>query len=374
MSSSRVSSPTDRVRVLVLIKGLGIGGAETLIAESVSHWDRARFDYQVAYLLPWKDQLVERLEGSDVTVNCLEWVGAPGARVVGRLRRLARSFEPDIVHSHLPAAGILARLALTGTRHVYTEHNVVSSYRPVTRRLNWATYARNRAVIAVSEAVAASVEGYPGPSTRVVPNGVSVQVTGAEATAARTELGLKAEDPLIVHVGNIRPHKGHATLVEAVGYLMRKIPAVTVASIGGEKHPGDLQRVRDMATASGVADRIRFLGRRADARAFIAAADLVVNPADVEGLPVSLLEALALGRPVVATAVGGVPSVIRHEMTGLLVPPGEPESLAEAMARALGSPQAIEWGRVGARLVRREFGLDRMVTAYERIYEEVVHA
>ena len=369
-----MSSLTERIRVLVLIKGLGIGGAETLVAESVTHWDRARFAYHVAYLLPWKDQLVERLNDADVPVECLNWVRAPGLKAAGKLRRLTRSFEPDIVHSHLPAASLLARLTLTGVNQVYTEHNLVSSYRPLTRALNRATYARNRAVIAVSDAVAASVEGYPGPRVRVVPNGVSVEVTEAEAATARSELGLKAADALVVHVGNIRPHKGHATLVEAVDHLLQKVSTVTVVSIGGEKNPGDLQRVRDMATARGVADRIRFLGRRADARAFIAAANVVVNPADVEGLPVSLLEALALGRPVVATAVGGVPSVVRHEETGLLVPPGDSEGLAEAMARALASPEALAWGREGARLVRREFGLDRMVTEYERIYEEVVHA
>lgn len=363
---------SERLRVLILIKGLGLGGAETLIAEASRSWDRERFEYRVAYMLPWKDQLVASLEDAGVDVTCLYWERPPGLGAVRRLRSMSRDWRPNLIHSHLPAAGIFARLALPTATHFYTEHNLADSYRQPTRWLNRVTYGRNRTIIAVSDAVAKSVDGYPGPKRRVIPNGVSVTVTSEQASRARAEARLRNGQRLIVHVGNIRPHKGHQTLIEATKRLIAERPDVIVVSLGGEKHTGDLERVRSAARQAGIEQSLRFLGRRDDARAFLAAADVVVNPADVEGLPVSLLEAMALERPVVATAVGGVPSVVRHEITGLLVPPGEPGELAAAMARALSSSSAVEWGIEAARLVDRDFGLDRMVRAYEALYTEVL--
>lgn len=361
-----------RLRVLVLVKGLGIGGAETLISQSASLWDRDSFDYRVAYFLPWKDHLVPSLLADDVSVTCLEWRRSSSLAPVRRLASLARQWRPHIVHSHLPAAGVLARMTLWDPTHVYTEHNLVHSYRQPTRWLNRATYSRNGAVIAVSEAVAETVAAYKGPTPHVIPNGVSIFVSQEEARRPRAELKIGSRVPLVVHVGNIRPQKGHSTLIDAVALVKAAVPEVVVISIGGEKYRGDLERLRNQARAKGLDDQLRFLGRRHDARNFIAASDVVVNPADVEGLPVSLLEALALKRPVVATAVGGVPSVIHHRKSGLLVPPNDPAALAKAMEEALKSPHSARWGAEGARIVEQRHGLDRMVSAYEDIYRGVL--
>lgn len=343
-----------------------------LISESARFWDRDRFEYRVAYMLPWKDHFVQQIADRGVQVECLDWRRPPGLTAGRRLRRMARGWQPHVVHSHLPAAGILARLTVADSAHVYTEHNIVSSYRRPTRLLNRVTYSRNRAVITVSDAVAKSVAGYPGPRPTVIPNGVAIEVPPEEASRTRSELGLKTGDPLVVHVGNIRPHKGHHTLVDAARLLLQEVPDATVISIGAEKHAGALARLRERARDLGIEDRLRFLGGRDDAKSFLAAADVVVNPADVEGLPVTLLEALALAKPVVATSVGGVPSVIEHERTGLLVPPDRPEELASALTRALSAPEAAEWGNQGALVVEESFGLDRMVTSYEALYESVL--
>ena len=351
--------------VLVAIKGLGLGGAEKLVAEGARYWDRERFDYHVAYMLPWKNQLVPELEALDVPVTSLGGARGMTPASVWRLRRLAGDVSADIVHAHSPSVGIAVRSVV---RHplVYTEHNLANSYRQPTRSLNRATYARNAAVTAVSEQVAMSLARFPGPVPVVVQNGVSVAVPPEAAAAARAELGVGPDDPLVVHVGNIRPGKGHDTLIEAVTHLP---DGVAVVSIGAEKWNGDLARVREAASRVGVAHRLRFLGRRSDALEFIAAADVYVNPADHEGLPVTILEALALERPVVATAVGGVPSVVRDEETGVLVPPQEPAALAAAVCGLLEDRQLA--GRLaagGKSLVEREYGLEPMVRAFENIY------
>jgi len=360
-----------RATVLVLIKGLGIGGAETLISEGSAYWDRDRFDYHVAYVLPWKDQLVGALRDREIEVTCLGGSRGTSAGAIRRLRHLIRSLGVDLVHAHLPATGVLARL-VSPVPVVYTEHNLAPSYRLPARLLNRATYGRNAAVIAVSEAVAGSLSGYPGPAPLVVRNGVSTEVDSMVHVDVRTELGLALDDPLVVHVGNIRPHKGHEVLVDAARLLVGQRPDVTVVSIGAEKHLGDLERVAGLAADL---PQLRFLGRRPDARAFIAAADVLVNPSTVEGLPVAILEAMASRTPVVATAVGGVPSVIHDGATGMLVPPNDPEALAGAALRLLGDPALAGQLAAGARdLVVRDYGLERMVRAVETLYEDLLRA
>lgn len=362
----------ERARILVLVKGLGIGGAERLIASGAEHWDRESFDYHVAYVLPWKDALVPAIEKLGIPVTCIGGERGFDPATVFRFRRLVSEFQPALIHAHLPATGILARLTGGGVPVVYTEHNIAHSYRQPTKTLNRATYRRNTAVIAVSNAVGESLEGFPGPKPMVIENGVSVAMDEERARAARAELGL-SDEPLVVHVGNIRPHKGHQNLTEAAVRLFAGHPTVHIVSIGGEKFPGDLERVRNEAARLGVADRLRFLGSRPDALDFVAAADMFVNPADVEGLPVAILEALAMGKPVVATAVGGVPSVVIDGETGRLVPPKDPAALADAILDVLGDPERlISLGKRGRELVEERYGLARMIERYEAVYRDVI--
>jgi glycosyltransferase involved in cell wall biosynthesis len=364
------SEGTSQPRILILIKGLGIGGAERLVAEAVPFWNRSIFDYRVAYVLPWKDQLVPDLVNAQVTVDCIGGRSGLDLTTLWRLRRLLG--EIDLVHAHLPATGILARL-VSRVPVVYTEHNLAGSYRQPTRTLNRLTFGRNRAVTAVSSAVAESLDGFPGPAPVVVPNGVAVSIDDSQVADVRKDLGVSPTQPLVVHVGNIRPHKGHETLVNVASRLSKIVPDAVVVSAGGEKFPGDLARVRNLATAAGLSHQLRFLGRIEDARPLLAAADVVVNPADVEGLPLVLLEALALSRPVVATAVGGVPSVIIDGQTGRLVQPGDADALARAIAEVLADPkQGRKWGEAGARLVNTEYGVARMVQSFEDIYRALL--
>jgi glycosyltransferase involved in cell wall biosynthesis len=235
------------------------------------------------------------------------------------------------------------------------------------------TYGRNSAVICVSEAVRESVVGYPGPRPVVVPNGVPA-LAATTGDRVREEFGIGADTKLIVHVGNIRPHKGHENLINATTKLVEMGEDCVVLSVGGEKHQGDLERVRRSAADNGISSAIRFLGRRTDARRLLGAADLVVNPSDVEGLPIALLEAMAMARPVVATDVGGVASLVKDEATGLLVPPADPDSLASAISRALHDPDASKWGQAGASLVQADHGMAGMIRSYEATYRKILGA
>ena len=138
-------------KILLLIKGLGRGGAEQLLVNAARYVDRERFGYEVAYLLPYKDDLVDELEEAGLRVHCL---GGAGPGWILRLRALVRHKGFDLVHSHLPYVGIGARLGLRGrARLVYTEHNVWQMYRPMTRRGNMLTLPADDHVFAVSQHV-----------------------------------------------------------------------------------------------------------------------------------------------------------------------------------------------------------------------------
>jgi glycosyltransferase involved in cell wall biosynthesis len=359
-----------RTKVLVVIKGMGIGGAERLVSEGSRFWDRERFDYKVAYMLPWKDALVPDLEANGIPVECFGTGRGLSIRALTRLRALCR--QADVIHSHLPISGTLVRMLGDGCPHVYTEHNLTSSYRPLTRWANRVTYGRNAATTAVSQSVADSLRGYPGPPVRVIPNGVAPVVAPGSAERVRTELALGPEQTLVVHVGNIRQGKGHDTLIEAAVIALAKDPNLTFVSIGSEKVRGDLARLRAIASARGLGDRLRFLGPRSDALDFTVAADIYVNPSEVEGLPVAILEAMAVGRPVVATAAGGVPSVVKTGETGYLVDASDPASLANRVVELAADPAArTEFGERARTLIESRFALKDMVRSYESIYEEL---
>lgn len=365
---------SDKIRVLVLIKGLGIGGAEKLISEGARFWDRESFDYSVAYVLPWKDQLVGDLESQGIEVQMIGGERGLTPPTLSRLRRLVRDEHIDLIHAHLPTMGIVARVA-SPVPVVYTEHNMADSYRPLTRTLNRMTYGRNAAATAVSGAVAVSIAGWPGDPAMVIPNGVAVHVDPDGVAAARQELRLAESDLLVAHVGNIRPGKGHDVLIDAVAHLHERLPSVRFVSIGGEKYPGDLERVRGRAIEAGLEDVLRFMGRRPDALSFVAAADLFVNPSSVEGLPVAILEAMALGRPVVAAAAGGVPGIVKDGVTGILVEPNEPEALAGGIEKMLNDPYLAErLGQAAQDMVEKEYGLEPMVRATEDVYRRVIRA
>jgi glycosyltransferase involved in cell wall biosynthesis len=363
---------SDRIRVLVLIKGLGIGGAEKLVSEGARFWDRESFDYSVAYVLPWKDMLVADLEAQGVEVHMIGGKRGLTPPTLSRLRRLIREKGIDLVHAHLPTMGIVARVA-SQVPVVYTEHNMADSYRPLTRALNRITYGRNAAATAVSGAVAGSVAGWPGDPALVIPNGVAVHVEPDGVAAARKELSLSGSDVLVAHVGNIRPGKGHDVLIDAVAHLHQRLPSVRFVSVGGEKYPGDLERVRGRAIETGLEDVLRFMGRRPDALNFVAAADVFVNPSSVEGLPVAILEAMALGRPVVAAAAGGVPGIVKDGVTGILVEPNEPKALAAGIEKLVNDPYLAErLGQAAQDMVDKEYGLEPMVRATEDVYRTVL--
>lgn len=368
------TSRSKAIRVLWLTKGLGPGGAERLLVSFARMADRERFDLRAAYLLPWKDHLVAGLADLGVPATCLKGGREADPRWVRRLRRLVRDAHIDVVHIHSPLVAALARPALQALprRHrpalMGTEHNVWSSHHPATRWVNRLTLPLEDITLAVSDEVRASMPARLAQRTEVVIHGVDVDDIvrrRGERDAARAELGVEPDELLVVTVANLRANKDYPTMLAAARRLAEAGESVRFMSVGQGPLAEQLEQERDRLS---LGERFRFLGYREDPIRVLVAADVFCLSSRFEGLPISMLEAMAAGLPVVATEVGGIPSVISDGKEGRLVPAGDPAALASAVAD-LGRPEVR--GKFAAAAVQRvdEFGIARAVKRQQDLYE-----
>ena len=367
----------DRIRVLWLIKGLGPGGAERLLTACAAVRDREAFDYRAAYLLPWKDQLAPDLEGLDIAVTCLSMHDERDLRWAIRLRSMLLEHPVDVVHAHSPYAAGVARLVAhslprsTRPRLVSTEHNAWPTFGLATRALNVATSPLDDAVIAVSGEVRDSIRGPARRRTEVVVHGVlleAVRANCARREQTREEFGIGPEDVLVATVANYVPKKDYPNLLEAARRLADRDPSIRLCAVGQGPLERDIHALRHRL---GLDEQVILPGYREDAVGVLAGADIFVLSSRFEGLPVALMEALALGLPVVATAVGGVPEAIEHGVEGLLVPPGRPDVLADSIAELAADRSRRKKMSDAARARGDGFDIERAVRRIERIYCKV---
>ena len=366
-------------RVLWLTKGLGLGGAERLLTLTAAKLDRDRFDVEVAYLLPWKDAFVPELERHGVRTHCLGARRTVDSRWVLRLRRLLRDGGYALVHTHSPVPAAVARLlARSPARLIHTEHNMWDRYRRPTYLANAMTYPRNQAVIAVSDGVAGSIRRprwVPGryPPVETLLHGVEPASAprGRQARlTARREFGIDEAVPVVGNVASLTPKKDHAGLLAAFDLVRRRVPEAVLLLVGSGPLEADL---RAEIWHRGLAGSVRFLGSRDDVPGLLPAFDVFVLSSRFEGLPISLLEAMAAEVACVTTRVGGIPEAITDGVEGRLVPAGEPPALANALADVLLDPQArSRLAAAGRARIVEEFSIDRAVRRTEEIYAQVL--
>ena len=361
------------LRVLLLVKGLGRGGTEQLLTSTVRHADRDRFRFEVAYLLPWKDALVEELRDEGASVTCLD-----GARGVGWIRRLRNLADRvDLVHAHSPYPAIAARAVLPRRLpFVYTEHNQWPRYHRATYWGNALTYARNDHVFAVSDHVLHSIS-YPRPlrfrrmpplETLLHGPDPTVVARSASADGVRAELEIPESDLLVGTIANLKAHKGIQYLLAAIPLVRRTYPSTRFVVVGQGPLERDLKR---LSVELGVEDDVVFAGYRDDAPRIAHAFDVFVMASLHEGLPIALLEAMSLGRPSVVTNVGGLPEIVDDGGEGLIVPPADPGALANAIVRLLGDPDLRARCGSGARRRAAAFDITGAVRRMEQVWEGV---
>ncbi|MCW2608616.1 MAG: glycosyl transferase group 1 [Frankiales bacterium] len=229
-------------------------------------------------------------------------------------------------------------------------------------------------VLTVSRAQRATYAaiGLPATATSTVPNGVAARTAVPGRLAARRELGLTPDQPVVLTVGRLTVMKGQRHLLDALPELTARVPDLAVVLVGD----GHLRETLGKQAADlGVAHVVRFAGQRSDARALLDAADVFVLPSLTEGMPLAVLEAMEAGLPVVATRAIGVEEVVDDGVTGLLVPIGDPRALAAALDRLLGdAPLRARLGAAGRDRYLSSFTAARTAREVARVYDAVVAA
>ncbi len=321
--------------------------------------------------------LAERARAAGLPVHEIPLRGEWDLASVLSLRRLYGRRRPDIVHmhtSHAHTLGCLARIGRPLPRTVVSRRVDFSIYRNALRLSRWKYLWLGDRYVAISGAVRDVLvrDGIPADRIEVVPSGVDAdRIERAERRDLRAELGLPPGTPLVGDVAAFGWHKAQEVLVDAVPSLLRRVPDAHVVLVGdGECRPAVEERARALGL---LGTRVRFLGFRDDVPEVLQSLDVFVMCSVMEGLCTSALDAQAAGVPVVASAVGGLVEAVADGETGLLVPPRDPEALADGVARLLlDRERAGRLGAAGRRRVREAFSVEAMVEGTRAVYGRVL--
>jgi len=369
---------SDRISVVHLITELCIGGAQVALFRLLAGLDRDRFVLNVACLYHGDGAVAGQIRALGIPVTDLGMSGKARLDALWRLDRLLRRERPLILHSWMFHANLAGRLVgrgagvpvvITSRRNV----NIGGGWRERCKR--W-TSGLDEGVIAVCEgARQAEIErtGVSPDKVVTVYNGVDLPfvVPDPQAVARmRCAFGVPAQGLLVGAVGRLHPQKGFANLLVAVARVRERLPAIRLLLVGD----GALRReLVARAEALGLAEVVTFAGSRGDVPEILAALDLFVLPSLWEGLPNAVLEAMAAGLPVVATAAGGTPELVVDGETGLLVPPGDVTALEEAIERLLRDPGLRrKMGEAGRKRVEGHFTIKQTVAQTVALYETLL--
>lgn len=362
-----------------LLHGLPVGGAEVLAAR-LARQLRGHYHFRFVCL----DQLGtlgQQLLQDGFPVEVLGRRPGVDLRCVWRLARLLRRQRVDLVHAHQYAPffyALTARLLHRRPAILFTEHGRHQPDYPRRKRImaNRLLLRRRDRVVGVGQAVREALianEGLPAERVGVIYNGIDLApFTGADPdrAAVRQELGVGPGELLLLQVARLDYLKDHATAVRTLELVIRRRPEARLVLVG---EGPERAAIEELVRQKGLTNSIRLLGLRGDVARLLRGADLFLLTSISEGIPLTVIEAMAAGLPVVATGVGGVPEVVQDGRTGLLAPAGDAAALAEHIDRLADEPsRQTEMGQLGRDRALALFSEERMHAEYRRLYEEML--
>lgn len=374
-----MNGTSRRTRVAFCLDSFDMGGTEFNAVRTAEEVDRSR--YEISFIaLSDRGPLAERVRAAGFPIHVFPLNGFFSVQMLRSARRLVRHLREariDVVHAHdiysnifaVPCARLAGVPMVIASRRWWHAAN-----RAVYLTLNRATYHLAHHVLANSEAVGRLVvdEGMPQSRVTVVPNFVEEFAFAAPPDSVlagwRAECGIAPDDEVVGIIANLHAIKDHGTLLRALSRVLAERPHVRLVIVGdGEDRPA----LEALARSLGVHPRVSFAGRRPQRPSMHWLFDVSVLASQGEGFPNSIVEAMAAGRPVVATAVGGVPDVVIDGATGALVPPASPERLADALLVMLRDPaRRAAMGAAGAKRARSHFHASAVVQRLQSFYDD----
>ncbi len=367
-----------KLKVCVLLPRFHIGGAEVQVLELLKHLDRDRLSVSLCLFKRGDREMEAEAAGVVETVLFLDFRMRFFPAAFYRLVRFLRKGRFDVVHCHLVLADVVGRLAARAARVpvlVTTEHGKGlwkgRAYLLMERLLNRITDMRicvSRDILEIRR----DREKTPAGKLIYIPNAVdpaSFAGGGKGKAAVMSEFGWGEEDRLIFSAGRLVEEKNYTLLAESFSILKKKVPEARCVIAGdGPRRDEILAKAAEL----GLEGSFVLPGSRRDIPDLLEAADLFVLSSIREGLPVSMLEAMAAGKAVVATAVGGIPETIESGGNGMLVPPGDAGALSEAMERVLAEPDlSARLGRKAAADIEAGYGMRSVADRVGKLYLEL---
>lgn len=367
----------DKLTVLTVIDTLMTAGAETVATRIALGLDGSRFQSILCATRPSAPEHVAAARAMGVEVLELNRRSKFDVWRLRPLLRLLRGGSVDVVHAHKFASNLWGALLVPRSRlPVLLAHEHTWSYEGMLRRVVDRELIARRAgaIVAVSprdRVRMIELEGIPASKVVLIPNGIPDRPVG-DRTRARRELGLAPGDAVVGTVCGLRPQKELETALRALGRLAPHRPTLRFVIVGDGPERGRLERLAEELGVPTI-----FLGNRPNDEVpdLVAAMDVLVMSSRFEGMPLAVLEWMAAAKPIVASRVGGIPSMVEDEQEALLVPPRDHAAFAQAIGRLLDDP--AERQRLGDAARRRqqaefrfEHTLDLLESLYERLYVE----
>lgn len=367
-----------KIKVVHVVPMLSPGGAERVAVHIVKGLDRQRYEPVVISFRERQGcELDHLLDNASVEVRYLDKHPGFDYRMFSRVYRALKDSRPDVIHTHLHVLryALPSMLLLHHASHLHTVHNLAE--REIEPRGRWIQrYAFSRGVVpvAVAQEVAHSVERlYEIPRCQVIPNGIPTSHYACPRIPRaqwRERQGFDNEDVLFACVARFAPQKNHALLIKAFAEGPALDPNAHLVLVGdGVLKEQLLQQISRL----GLDRQVHLLGLRADIPEVLGAMDVFVLSSDYEGNPLSVMEAMASGLPIVSTDAGGVSDLFENEKEGFLARPGDVQFLAQRMTSLLRNQEVRQrLGRAAMRRARECFDVSTMIRGYEELYEDLL--
>lgn len=354
------------MKILQVIPYFCFGGAETMCENLTYALRQARHSVTVVSLYGERTPISLRMEEAGVNIRYLDKKLGLDVSMVSKLAKILKEEAPDAVHTHLDVVKYaVAAAKLAGVRHcVHTVHNVAEEeaegklqkmINGTYFRLGWST------PVALSPKVQESIVSFYGMKKECVP----VIYNGIDLSRCIPKESYEAETVRIVHIGRFNRQKNHRGLLDAFALLLKTCPNCCLDLLGdGELRPEMERYVKEL----GVEDKVRFLGNQQNVYPYLHAADIFLLPSHFEGMPMTIIEAMGTGLPVVATRVGGVPDMFTDGKSGILTSEA-PEVVAEALIRLAEDGMLRERMGRNALVESGRFSSQTMAEHYARVYQ-----
>ncbi|MFH0810737.1 MAG: glycosyltransferase [Pseudomonadota bacterium] len=366
----------EPIRILQLTHGLHFGGLERVVIDLSRRLNQdPRYEVQVCTVVLEGAQF-KILKGEGIQVRHMGKKPGLDCSLFFKLARFFKAGRFDIVHAHGPVAyfhGACAAKLARVPAFVYTEHgrdwDQLSLRTLLSERLAASLTTRIVAVSAHARNCLMARERMPARKVEVILNGIDDSpFATARGEAIRKELRVAPDQPLVGFVSRLQPQKGPTYLIEAARLVVDRLPSARFVLTGDGEHRLQVEETIDRL---GLRQSVVLTGWRSDIHDIISALDIFVLPSVWEGTPLVVLEAMAAGKPIVATEVGGVPAVLDNEQTALLVRPSDPAALAESIIRLLQDRALMaRIGRQAREVFKQKYSLGTMFAGYERIYHQ----